>query len=471
MHGLINPISLTHAGAKLPGMTRLFIDPSLPQGMLFKEIPDIYAALDVGGLILVAPSGDYVFYVGDTLKDVLIANMLGKFVSDSSAYSTVSVGGSAMPIAFQRKDEHTRRSAYIYGDGEYSNSILHPGGIVTRTVCYMDYFADLATSTTLQAYGIVTSANRGHGVRKNKTLTVNGSGYPSQSTTAVGAWGYIACDTAMNTTFGKFLQDVKDPALVAVPDDLKGYYLDTFDMSVAASDPGSKPTISTGCYWRDNVLGGGSRNGNYMARMGNPYGAIYRNPVNTTWDTELAGTAGGPSPNLGNGYRNVSTVVPPPVSSPLYIQGGVMEWENPLGKHKSETPLLPMMCELSFVASDDRYDLCEGEVGKYKPGVLIDAMLLGRSMVQNIKAADSVSNFSDLAAMVNGTFNNLAEDEFNPSPGANLTTEVGANAAFSRLNAARSRISRNVFHCGTLPSALERFNSVWDNNAKNAAQA
>lgn len=465
---------MTHTGAKLPNMQRLFVDPSLPEGMLFKAIPDIYSALDVGGLILVAPSGDYVFYVGETLRDVLVSNMLGKFVTDTAAYSATDVGTAATPIAFAAKAEYTRRSAQIYPDGEYTHSQLHPGGIITRTVCYLDYFCDIATSTTLKAYGIVTSANRGHGVRRNKTLRVSASDCPAILNNTVGAWGYVSCDTKMNTTFANFLRDVKETALSLVPDNVKQFYVSTFDASVNMSNPTSTPTISTSCYWRDNVLGGGSRNGNASARDGNAnnvYSNLRRLPVGTTWDAVFTATPGGPSPTVGTGYRNPSTTVLPPTTSTLYPQAGVLEWENTLGKYKSETPLLPMMCEQYGVVSSDRYTLCEGEVGAYKPGVLIDAMIPGRSMVSNLKASESISNYADLAAMVKDTFNNLAADEFDPNPGASLLDVTAANAAFDRLNAARSRISRNIFHCGTLPSALERFNSVWDNNAKNAAQA
>lgn len=472
MYGLANPVSFSYSGSFLPGMNNLFVSASLPPGMLYKRITKIEDALDVGGLILVRSNGDYVFYVGETLRDVLQAGKLGQFVTDTLSLSFVNVGGDARDLTFVNKIEHRRRSAYIYPDGEYSSSMWNPGGLVKRSLCYCPYFGEVATTEVVSLYGIVTGANRGHGVRYNKSLRATGSGYPGIATlgSAAGGWAYVAADTKMNTTFGEFMQNVKQAALAEVPEDVRGFYDSTFDVSLSSASPLEKPTICTAVYWRDNVMTGGVKNGNYVNRQGNPYSGIRRNPVGTSWDTVLAGYAAGPSANLGTGYRNPSTTVAPPSTSELHLAAGIQEWEMVLGQHRPETPLLPAMVEFAYTSVDQRFNLSEGEIGPYKPGVLVDGMLLGRSLVDGIKSQDAVSNYSDLADMVNSTYNGLATDIIDPSPDVN-TSEVNAEGMFSRIMSGRSRMSRNVFHGGSLPMAIEKFNSIWDENAKNAAQS
>lgn len=198
MLGITNDLQFSAASTDMipvPGTMNLFTGgPGMPEGVLFKRIRNLDDAVACGGLLILDDTGmrnahagtQWVFYVGETLKTAMTKSRLGylSVPTSNAIFTTLPLLKNSVTYAYTTQEG----SSPI---GAIESTITSTGAAVSRA--YGDQYAFLPY-TTLNLWGVVTTASRGLGSKRCKTAGVNGSRVETDN------YSFMASDTPMSIT-------------------------------------------------------------------------------------------------------------------------------------------------------------------------------------------------------------------------------------------------------------------------------
>lgn len=460
MLGITNATQFSAATAdmiQVPGTTNLYTGgPGMPEGMLFKRIRNLDDAVACGGLLILDDTGmrnahagtQWVFYVGDTLKQAMSAELLG--------YMSVTTGNPS----FTQIPLLTNKATYVYTTtegaslaGVEESTHTATGYAVNRV--YGDRYVFL-TYTTLNLWGIVTTASRGMGSKRVRTATVNGSIATTDN------YGFMASDTPMSVTMTQFLLNHKTAFLNTIDEDVRGFYASAYD--AAAANRLRKPTLAAVTAWRNGDLCPIPMHGDYIvhkekAQVDGTFYVDLLNPVRVA----AATARGGYSPTVttpdsgptsgGNNYPE----------TPFHLKGAI---GRRMGSSSFPALLQP---ETYFATVVPTVAAATGAVGAYKVGMLRDSHLLGRLSTGAPSLTVGPEIHPNLASYINSAYMTMRS-----SPVSNLAsadTELEVEAAFTAMNSQNASDYSNAFTYGEIVGEIEHFVATWDSMAKAYAQA
>lgn len=449
----------------IAGTTRLCrADTVGPQGVLYKRITSLQDAVDCGGLLLINPAGRWIFYCGDTLRAALGASLIGKTVSNPSGRTNIEINKSLETVS-----KYSGNPSYSDGTGRMT--VIKSGISVDVVKDYVDYFA---ANDVVNCFGIVTAATRGHGVS-------HGVEWYRSALRAADGYAFMATDTAMNVTLQRYLADAKTAIISGLRSEVRGYYAAVYD-SVAALDL-SKPCISAVTCWLNGDLAPAPIVGNteYLATNDTTWNN-FQPPTATPWGSTpgtypnwaavgaaatLTRQYSGNIPGINVGSNMYFTWIPDPGNTSADGEHKVLIAAS-LGLHESETPLLPCVTKMLGDTITGLAPSPVGSIGTYQVGVLRDAHVFGRSLIDGVRYANGANGFANLAAFVNSTFGTIRPaGVIRPEA---ITSDAAALTYMPNPEYIDS-LAANAFSAGQLPLALERFNARLDDAAKTYADA
>jgi len=473
MYGLLPIPNYTRpvGAVSAPGTTSLFSLPNGPEGLLYKDISSIEEAVAHGGLMIFRPSdGEFIFYAGDTLKQALAHDLLGKAVIRKDPRTDVWTD-----TVYKSKANWTH---WLYpspgGTTDDATRWLYRAALGFKR--HSEYYDHFAANADVRMFAIVTGATRGHGVKTGYAWQLpQGKGY---TRTAAPGYSFMATDTPMNRSFGTLLTAKKDPILETRPTEIRNYYAGTFDAAVATVGA-ARPTISAITTWVGAALcatptvvpttwfGNFDLNTAYWVSDG--YGktpSFLSGKTLIALKTSLEWEKRGPAFNSPTGYPAVAHSDSRPTSSPgdgsaavLYPYTSV-SFDRTLGLYLADTPVLPAMSadrfdEVTFTRLPG-YGVLEG----YQLGAYRDAQLLKRSLVDQLLFANEIDMYGTLMEYVHSSI--VGNVDATPID----TTTIDEAAATAELNAllttSQNLYNSDAFGCGTFAIEMDGFIRHWD---------
>lgn len=469
-YGLTNPITFSTMSLTPVGNTvNLFRGGShAPEGVLLKRITCIEDAIDAGGLLLINKTNPntsmakFVFYAGETLKAALRNDLIGKVAARGPSQFSITAGDI----------RHRNRVHYKYDDTDmYQFQMWREGFAVRPIISYENAFAN--GTDTIDAWGIVTAATRGAGVDGFKLFGRSNAGWAYQT---ADNYGFMATDTAMSVSMTQFLMTEKAHILGSVDPDFRSYYTHVYDQ-IAANRP-VKPAISATTVWKNSVLSPLP-----VVTGGTMYGAPNLLPGYYTDQAPVTGFAGteaaspinytyGIDGARGGGYKAYSPLpgeesrAGPGTNFTVHSR---FVLSPALGRYHSSAPLLPALVAdfTDIIASTSTPS--QGSIGAYNVGLLRDAHVFGRSLVDGLRFATGYSVHTNLAELINSTYSTIRDEgALEPAAEATLTHLSALSGADSEYMAT---VFGSAFAAGELPFAMERFMANLDDAAKAYAES
>lgn len=433
----------------LNGAVNCVLLASQPDGMLLRRVQSLNEAISLGGLFLYdsTDAGKWWFACGHTLLDAIRRKVIGKVESMSQD------GKNYLLVRRQRDFSHQSFVDY----GSPSGERITLGGDLHTVHGYEDMFE----GRDVIALGVVTGATEGRG----RSYAPNGWS----------PFSYLATLVPMNVTFEQFItkKEVYEKAIELVPNDLKGFYVDTFASTLATfAQKTAKPSIAVTTFWRGTeevglpksvdvawtTLPGGicpSADGASSPDILDPsivYGSNITSGYNGTVGTRELGWRLEGTQFLGSPVGGLTSAKFTNKSRVGYPQMRQSGWVGPV--------LLGDASRLSYGEKQ------VGEIEGMKVGYFRDFHVMKRALVDGQRYAEDSSSFTSLAAMVNSTFGEPLDTSRVPSVG---TVEQLENllSDFATADIGQHRIMQQR---GSLPDTIEKFNDNWDQAAMTRAK-
>jgi len=464
--GLPNEVNLdpTQGLTAVPGLTNRYVLDSGPEGVLLCKITNLSEAFACGGLFLydtvVNQQGkhDWKFWVGEMLLTALREGYLNSGIGPGA-------GSDGSLYTFKRVTQWDGGNIDQYG-----RAIIPWGGVYDMFLRKVDgYFNNLST---IGVMGVVTLADTGYGSSKPTARPFGDFDGAMGGTAPSLAMSFMANYIPFPKGMSDFLTRVKSFAISRVSDDLRQYYVDTFDSTLAAWDKKNVvPTVSLPTFWANGALTSGAQQKpkdlsfpvNSWPAWGPSHAHNLAEFQAQTWNTGMVSMYDPPAPKYSAAILS---------SAP---RGLKYQMRYRCGHWDAQGLAMPLMDVYTDYCDSVPFTAPTGKVGTLDVGTIRDGHVLHRSQVDNMKYAEDAASHADLGALFTQYIDPhvLPGVDFSTSPyGAPAPTSTTADQAALDTTAtglANFAMRRTIYQMGSLPSLLEEFNDLWDSAAKTAA--
>lgn len=451
MPAIANPFGLsvsldfaaTTAQQVISGQAKLVTVASAPEGILLKRVSSFAEAIDAGGLYMYQLDDPtrWMFVVGTSLEETIVRSELGKVTGPSEDLGSSSITLDRRYEGVWLRDYEPAQPPGGAHAADYK--IVYFGGNVYPKLVAYNYFTG-----PVGALAVVTGASCGYGTSKGSghRYLFDGGALP-----AVGGQSYMATIIPMNVKFSQFMRNIRQIALGRVPENLKEYYIDSFEDALATyGDADHRPTMAVSTHW----IGAGLANG----RMIEPRRYTVSGAISSPY---LAGFTAESSPTGYYGsnatYADFSETTKYRVMlRPGYIGGGSLE-------HR------PYLDDDYVYGTAKEVPPATGKIEGVDVGLLRDSHVMYRSLVTGERYATLESVDDSFANFMVRTIDEWDYDTMSAAPietGNSSAAEIEATA-----HNLEGDVPRTVTQLGTLPNQISRFSRHWDAKAQALAKS
>jgi hypothetical protein len=455
----------------VPDMPSLYTSSVGPEGLLLKDIASLDEALACGGLLLVNPSGDWLFYCGDTLKQVVANNKVGQVAVQLAIEKSVTVHNAMGYRMYEEtRDANGLRQSYMYRGSRF--------GHYNRQVDFNTYFPP----GNVMAVGIVTSATKGHGANVNYSRWYKNSAGVQITNPNIMPISFMSTETDLSVPLSQFLVKAKPGYMATIPSEAAPTVGPIYDAEAAIRS--SKPPVRAVTCWSGRTLSTGFP-------VVRPFGIVKSAATsmsywallmactgNTTdipgYSSLIASVSLGSGGSIGSGSSwqwnsdteggaqgavNISTF---DASNKLFHYFSV---ETVLGKTVPGHEYLPCISPTPECTYYNANSVL-GSIGSYTGGALRDGHVLGRRLIDGLSFADSADNYASMEEYISASlptaypaWSKLYEIQQPSTVAAGAAQDAEAATAVSDLpKKPLARLSE--YSSSALPAALDDFLDV-----------
>lgn len=426
----------------IDGFTTLGVTSYSPEGVLLKSVADLQEGIACGGIMLANHlTGEYVIYVGETLREVLSRSQLGQIRS----WALSNGAQSAFTLTTK---EGTGSHDFVEGlvlNPPQKQDDYTPSGYLQKRLPITHFFS---AGSSLLLFGVVCSATEGMLVSHVRDLLPTGAinAYiPTNEQTE--PLGYMATIVDLPFTLSEFMRRVADAAIGQVPSSLRSYYQSTLEAALAAHpDRDTKLNFAVSSFWRSGVLESGSLYG----------------PRRSTFERSMASILG---TGLVGGWPAAVTSGSAAGNGP-YVRTSTSGWIE----RRSLPGAFSPGSRIPYLVEDQEY--CNrlktlvaptGVAGGLQCGVIRDFHVLHRSLALGQRFASTSSPFS--------TLNDLVQDSVVPhAPEAFAASGPATSGPGIIASVQDHEPERTMYSVGNAQPLLESFLATWDGLALEAAK-